>query len=42
MAEIKSFEDLNCWKAATEVRRSVMKLIKKFPPEGKYALTSDM
>ena len=42
MSTLKSFEDLNCWKAGTEVRRFIMKLIKKFPSEEKYALTDDM
>jgi four helix bundle protein len=39
---LKSFEDLDCWKAGTEVRRLVMALVKKFPPEEKYSLTNDM
>ncbi|MBI2270648.1 MAG: four helix bundle protein [Bacteroidetes bacterium] len=42
MSQIKSFEDLNCWKAGTEVRRCIMKMVRKFPPEEKYALTDDM
>lgn len=43
MAEsLKSFEDLECWKAATEVRRFIMKLAKKFPPKEKYSLGDDM
>jgi four helix bundle protein len=40
--KIISFEELNCWKACRDVRRNVMKLIKKFPPEEKYALTDGM
>ena len=39
---LKSFEDLECWQAATEVRRFMMKLIKRFPPEEKYSLANDM
>jgi four helix bundle protein len=39
---LNSFEDLDCWKAGTEVRRHVMALRKKFPPEEKYSLTNDM
>ena len=36
---IKSFEELKCWQACREVRKYVMEIIKKFPPEKKYALT---
>lgn len=39
---IRSFEDLECWKACRELRMYVMELIKKFPPEEKYALTDGM
>lgn len=38
----KSFEDLECWKAATEVRRYIMNLVKKFPKNEKYSLVDDM
>lgn len=38
----KSFEDLECWKACTEVRRFVSNLIKKYPKEEKFALVDDM
>jgi four helix bundle protein len=38
----RSFEDLDCWKACTRVRRYVMELIKKFPKEEKFSLTDDM
>ncbi len=27
----KSFEDLECWKACTEVRRYITELVKKYP-----------
>jgi four helix bundle protein len=40
--KIKSFEELKCWKACREVGKYVMKIIKKFPPEEKYALTDGM
>ncbi len=40
--KIVSFEDLECWKACREVRKFVMEIIKKFPPEEKYALTDGM
>jgi four helix bundle protein len=39
---LRSFEDLDCWKAATEVRRYVIELVKKFPDKEKYALSDDM
>jgi len=38
----KSFEDLECWKACTEVRRFITALVKKYPKEEKYALVDDM
>lgn len=38
----KSFEDLECWKACTEVRRFITELVKKYPKEEKFALTDDM
>ena len=42
MESYKSFEDLECWKAATVVRRTVMKILKKFPDFEKYDLTDNM
>ena len=36
---IRTFEDLEVWKKAREVRIFVQKLVKKFPFEEKYALT---
>ena len=38
----KSFEELECWKACTEVRRFITKLVKKFPKDEKFALVDDM
>jgi len=38
----KSFEDLECWKACTEVRRFITELVKKYPKEEKYSLVDDM
>lgn len=35
---IRTFEDLEVWKKAREVRLFVQKLVKKFPSEEKYAL----
>ncbi len=40
--EIKSFEDLECWKANREVRRFVSGIIKKFPLEERFALIDGM
>jgi len=43
MSTINSFEDLECWKAATELRRYVSKNItSKFPADERYALTSQL
>ena len=39
---LKSFENLECWQAATEVRGFVRALVKKFPREERYSLVSDM
>ena len=39
---LRSFEDLECWQAATAVRRYVMVVAKKFPPIEKRALLSDL
>ncbi len=38
----KSFEDLECWKACTEVRRFIGELVKKYPKDERYALADDM
>ena len=38
----KTFEDLECWKACTEVRRFIIQLVKKYPKEEKYGLVDDM
>jgi len=35
---LKSFEDLECWKACREVRKFIMDLIKKYPKEEKFAI----
>lgn len=42
MDKVKSFEDLNCWKAAREVRKEVSALIKAFPSYEKFELASQM
>jgi four helix bundle protein len=38
----KSFEELDCWKACTEVRRYITKLVRKYPEEEKFGLVGDM
>jgi len=40
--KIRSFEDLEYWKACREIRSYVSSIIKKFPPEERYALTDGM
>jgi four helix bundle protein len=43
MSSLKSFEDLECWKAARELRIFVAQnIISKFSIEEKYALTSQL
>jgi four helix bundle protein len=43
MSSLKSFEDLECWKAARELRIFVAQnIIPKFPADEKYALTSQL
>ena len=39
---IRSFEDLECWKKAREVRLFVMNVSKKFPGEEKFSLTDNI
>ncbi len=39
---IKTFEDLECWKSATKLRRAISKVIKLFPDSEKFELTSQM
>jgi len=38
----KSFEELECWKACTDVRRFISELVKNYPKEEKYSLVDDM
>lgn len=40
--KVRSFEDLECWKACREVRCFIQSLIKKFPEEERFALTDGM
>ncbi|MDI7259768.1 MAG: four helix bundle protein [Thermodesulfobacteriota bacterium] len=38
----KSFEELDCWKACTEVRRFIATLVRKYPKDEKFGLVDDM
>ena len=38
----KGFKDLDCWKKGRELRIIISTLVKKFPPEEKYQLVSQM
>ena len=42
MSTFRSFEDLDCWKAGTDVRRYVKKVIEAFPAYEKFELVDDM
>jgi four helix bundle protein len=42
MAQVRSFEDLDCWKACTDFRKFIRGIIRKLPPEEKYELASQM
>lgn len=42
MGSINSFEELECWKSCTELRRYVSGVVKKFPSDEKYELVSQM
>jgi four helix bundle protein len=42
MTQIKSFQELECWKACTELRRFMINLVKKFPVDEKYILVSQI
>ncbi|MEQ8530725.1 MAG: four helix bundle protein [Imperialibacter sp.] len=42
MANLKSFEELECWKAGKELRVFVSKLAKRFLMDERYALTSQI
>jgi len=39
---IKSFEDLECWKACADVRRFISELIQKLPDSEKYDMIDNM
>jgi four helix bundle protein len=39
---VKSFEDLNCWKISTDLRRRCSEIVKGFPKEEKYKLVDQI
>jgi four helix bundle protein len=39
---LKSFEDLDCWRACRSVRQYIVGLLKKYPNDEKYRLVDDM
>lgn len=40
--KIKSFEELECWRTCTELRRFIIDILRGFPKEEKFALIDDM
>ena len=42
MEKVRSFEDLNCWKAGRHLRIEISHLIQKFPASEKFELVSQM
>jgi len=42
MSDIRSFEDLECWKIGAEIRKLSMKIVRSLPPEEKYDLGSQL
>lgn len=43
MSSVRSFEELECWKASRDLRRFVSKaIISQFPADEKYALISQL
>ena len=42
VGQIRSFEDLECWKLAAGLRRKISLLVKTFPSEEKFRLSDQM
>ncbi|HYM94071.1 MAG TPA: four helix bundle protein [Chitinophagaceae bacterium] len=42
MEALRSFEDIECWKACTDLRRYLRTLVKKSPAEEKFMLISQI
>ena len=41
-ANLRSFEELECWKGCTEVQRFITKLVQRYPKEERFSLVDDM
>lgn len=42
MEQVRSFEDLECWKACNDFRKFIRSITKRLPAEEKYELVSQM
>lgn len=42
MATVKTFEDLVCWKKASDLKKAISVLVKDFPAEEKYRVTDQL
>jgi len=42
MGNVRTFEDLECWKKGTELRRKIALTIKSYPVHERYELVSQM
>ena len=42
MEQVRSFEDLECWKACNDFRKFIRRITKNLPAEEKYELVSQM
>jgi four helix bundle protein len=42
LGSLRTFEDLECWKKAAELRRKIFALVKTFPQEEKFRLVDQM
>ena len=42
MASLKTFEELDCWKKASQLRRSLSELVGRFPSDEKYRLVDQI
>lgn len=40
--EIRSFQDLDCWKSCTELRRFIAEVVMSFPKDEKFSLVDQM
>jgi len=42
VASLKTFEELDCWKKASELRRNLSELVSRFPSDEKYRLVDQI